>query len=223
MTSEREHVERVTELFDEWSENGRADGMETGHTPMARQAFDRLGVRPGQTYLDIGCGNGYTVRWAAEVDESVNGIGLDVSPGMVQLAREKSKSHPNTRYIHAPFPLPILKAKSFDAVFSMEVFYYFKELQWALVSTIRLLKPGGLFACVVDFYEENEASAGWPENIGIPLNRLSEEGWRTAMMDVGFEIVDQTRLHAPVIEGEEADWRHIEGSLLTLVRRPVDS
>ena len=157
---EREHMERVSALFDEWSVNGRAEGMEEGHTPMARRAFEQLNVRPGQNYLDIGCGNGYAVRWAAAVDPSVQAVGIDVSAGMVERARSQSKAYENARFIHAPFPLPILKAKSFDSILSMEAFYYFRELQWALVSTIRLLRPGGLFACVIDYYTENQGRKG---------------------------------------------------------------
>ncbi len=222
MTNEREHVEAVRGLFDEWAGNGRAEGMETGHTPMARPAFDRLNVTSGQTYLDIGCGNGYTVRWAAEAGSDVQAIGIDVSEGMVDRARTLSSALPNCRFINAPFPLPILKAQAFDAVFSMEVFYYLPNLPWALMSTLRLLKPGGLFACIVDFYEENTASHGWSEDIGINLNLLSSEKWRQVMEEVGFEIVEQARLLAPTVKGQEPDWRQTEGSLLTLARRPIE-
>ena len=73
----------------------------------------------------------------------------------------------------------------------MEVFYYLTDLRWALLSVIRLLKPGGKFACVVDFYEENEASLDWPEKVGVDLNRLSKDEWREAMQEVGFEIVER--------------------------------
>ena len=220
---EREHMERVSTLFDEWSVNGRAEGMEEGHTPMARRAFEQLNVGPGQNYLDIGCGNGYAVRWAAAVDPSVQAVGIDVSAGMVERARSQSKAYENARFIHAPFPLPILKAKSFDSILSMEAFYYFRELQWALVSTIRLLRPGGLFACVIDYYTENQGSEGWDELTGIPLNRLSMAEWAEEMSAVGFEVVEQTQLKADRLPGQTPDWRHTHGSLFTLCRRPNDS
>ena len=221
MSSEQEHIDAVRDLFDQWSSNGRAEGMESGHTPMARPAFERLSVRAGHHYLDIGCGNGYTVRWAAELDPSIQAIGIDLSEGMVDHARGLSTHLPNTRFINAPFPLPILKAQAFDAIFSMEVFYYLPNLQWSLISTLRLLKPGGLFACIVDFYTENPASHGWPEDIGIDLNLLSEAEWREQMIDVGFEIVEQGRLYAPERPDAPSDWRQTHGSLLTLVRRPA--
>lgn len=206
-------IEQVRELFDSWAEAGRAEGMERGHSPTARQAFDRLGVGEGTRYLDIGCGNGYTVRWAAELGATA--VGIDVSGKMI--ARARAQSPEGTRFIHAPFPLPLLKARSFDAIFSMEVFYYLPDLPWALVSVGRLLTPGGLFACVVDYYEENEASHSWPQDVGVAMQRLSERGWRDAMEEVGLEVVEQTRLVDP---SASEPWKRTEGSLLTLARRP---
>ncbi|MEM9075028.1 MAG: class I SAM-dependent methyltransferase [Myxococcota bacterium] len=208
-------VDRVRELFDTWAQTGRAEGMEKGHTPTARPAFDRLEVSAEQHYLDIGCGNGYTVRWAAAIDPTVQAIGIDLSEEMVLRARSQTKAD-NARFIHAPFPLPLLKAKTFDAIFSMEVFYYLPDLPWALVSVGRLLKPGGRFACVVDYYEENPASHSWPEDVGVAMNRLSKVQWRDAMSEVGLEVIEQTQLCDPAAEG----WKRDVGSLLTVAQRP---
>jgi len=108
---EREQLEKVATLFDAWAQSGRAEGMERGHVPTARQAYERLGVGPGHRYLDIGCGNGYTVRWAAAEDQTVEAYGLDLSEKMVERARAQSTDLPNTRFIHSQFPLPILKEK----------------------------------------------------------------------------------------------------------------
>jgi len=221
--TEREHIEKVGSIFDDWSANGRAEGMEAGHATMAQDAFRKLGLSAGQTYLDIGCGNGYSVRWAAGLDESIQAVGLDVSEGMVERARSLSKDFPNARFIHAPFPLPILKAKAFDAILSIEAFYYFRDLPWALMSTARLLKPGGLFACAIDFYTENEASHQWGDDLGIELNLMSAQEWQDTMTQVGFEIIEQRTVKAPSVPGQPDDWPQTQGSLLTLARRPVES
>ena len=217
---EQAHVARVEALFDAWADAGRAEGMEHGHTPTARQAFDRLEVSAGQHYLDIGCGNGYTVRWAAGGDSTVKAVGIDVSAKMVAKARDLSPQ-PNTRFIHAPFPLPLLRAETFAAIFSMEVFYYLPNLTWGVLSAARLLAPGGRFACVVDYYEENEASHSWPQDVDVPMNLLSEKGWRDVMEEVGLEVVEQSRLKAPLAADGQPDWKRDVGSLMTLARRPA--
>ncbi len=213
--NEDQHVEQVRDLFDRWARAGRAEGMERSHTPAAREAFERLDVQPGQHYLDIGCGNGYSVRWAAERDPSVRAVGLDVSEAMVARARELSTEHPNTRFVHAPFPLPMLKAKTFHRIFSMEVFYYMPDLNWAVLSAARLLTPGGLFACVVDHYEENVESHSWQAELGVPLHRLTMAQWRALMEGTGLEVVEQRQVRPD--KGVTA-----AGSLLTLARRPLE-
>ena len=221
--SEREHLDAVRAVFDTWATNGRAEGMEAGHFVAARRAFDILALKPGDRYLDIGCGNGYSVRWAAQISPDVSAIGIDLSEKMIQRAREMSSDYSNCRFINAPFPLPILKAGAFDALLSMEVFYYFPNLRWALMGALRLLKPGGQFACIVDRYTENEASHAWSEQVGLNLNLLSEQEWRSALEGVGFEVTDQVRIRQPRLDDEPEDWRHTEGSLLTLGRKPQDS
>ncbi|MFK7987771.1 MAG: class I SAM-dependent methyltransferase [Sandaracinaceae bacterium] len=214
-----DETDRVSQLFDGWAEAGRAEGMERGHEHAARAAFERLGIEPGARYLDVGCGNGYAVRWAADVDPSVQAFGIDVSAKMIERARERSPQ-PNARFIHAPFPLPMLKAKSFATVLSVETLYYLPDLTWGLVSVGRLLEPGGRFACVVDYYEENAASHGWPEELGLEMKRLSAAGWRAAMEEVGLQVIDQTRIRRPLADGETPGWAQSEGSLLTLAMRP---
>jgi ubiquinone/menaquinone biosynthesis C-methylase UbiE len=218
--NDKTQLERIASVFDAWAQSGRAEGMEQGHTLAARHAFDRLELGPGQHYLDIGCGNGYSVRWAAQSDETITAYGIDVSQKMIERAREQSSTLPNARFIHGPFPIRELKARSFDAIMSTEVFYYLHDLEWGLLSTARLLKPGGRFACVVDYYQENVASHGWPDDLAVEMKLLSAQAWREAMTGVGFEVIEQTRIKAPRAEGEALSWKHTEGSLLTLVTAP---
>jgi ubiquinone/menaquinone biosynthesis C-methylase UbiE len=213
------HVEKVQAVFDDWAKSGRADTMEAGHTPNARRAFDALGLKAGQHYLDVGCGNGYTVRWAAEKDPTIQAVGVDVAEGMVRHARSLSTSFSNARFIHAEFPLPELKSQCFDAIFSMEVFYYLPELTWALQHVRRLLKPNGVFISTVDFYSENPASHSWPKDVGLKMNLLSMAEWKAAMEEVGLSVEKQEQLKMPLGEGETSTWQHSVGSLMTLARR----
>jgi len=187
-------VSRVRDVFDDWARRGRASGMERTHEPVARAAFERLGVRAGGRYLDIGCGNGYTVRWAAAVAPDVQATGVDVSPEMIQQARELSADLPNTRFNCGPFPLPGLERGSFDAIFSMEVFYYLPDLDAGLRQARRLLSPGGRFVCVVDYYEENPESHSWPEELGLTLQLRSMAGWVEAFEGAGLRVIEQERI-----------------------------
>lgn len=206
MEHDDSQIARVEEVFNEWALGGRADGMERRHGPFARRAFDWLEVAAGDRYLDVGCGNGYTVRWAAAVDPSVRAVGLDVAAEMIALAERMSAGQANAAFIRDRFPSERLADASFDAVFSMEALYYLPDLDAALAAIRRLLAPGGRFACVVDFFEEHEASRAWPDDLGVAMKRLSAAGWREAIARAGLELAHQERR---------------ENSLITCATRPA--
>ncbi|MCP4449078.1 MAG: class I SAM-dependent methyltransferase [Myxococcales bacterium] len=213
-------VAKVQAIFDTWAQNGRADGMERGHGPTAIQAFKKLELRPGQNYLDIGCGNGYTVRWAANKDRAEDVWGIDVAPEMIALARRMSAdSAPRANFFAGEFPSETLPENHFDAVFSMEVFYYFPSVDDGLSAVQGLLKPGGLFTCVVDYYQENAASHSWPEDTGVAMTLWSADQWREGFARAGLEVVEQSRLFPTDNAQSSPDWKQSEGSLMTLGRK----
>lgn len=216
-----QQVVRVRDVFDEWAENGRAERMAQAHALVARQAFAALGLAPGQRYLDIGSGNGYTVRWAAQVATSVEAVGIDVSAQMIALARQLTVGLPNARFRRGSFPMAELAPGSFHTIFSMEALYYLPDVEAALRAVHDLLVPGGQFACVIDYYQENEASHAWPADLGVSMHLLSAGEWRQALEDAGLAVVRQERLFPPLSAGEEPSWKHTEGSLFTLSQRPV--
>lgn len=213
MSTSTDHIARVTAVFDDWAQRGRAEGMERGHGPAARRAFELLAVAPSDRYLDIGCGNGYTVRWAR--DAGAEAAGIDASPEMIARARTAA---PSCRFEVARFPDHPFEPASFDAIFSMEVFYYLPDVTAGLRAAHALLRPGGRFACIVDFYRENEASHGWAAELDLPLSLLSAAEWRAAAEATGFTEITQQRLLAELAPGEEPTWKHQQGSLLTLGR-----
>ncbi len=212
-------IHRVRDIFDDWADRGRAEGMEAGHGFAARQGFGRLGLGAGSRYLDVGCGNGYTVRWAAAlVGASGRAVGIDVSPRMVERAR--ALSGPPCEFLVAAFPWHPLAPGSFDAVFSMEALYYVPDLDAALRAVASLLVPGGRFAVIVDYYAENEASHAWPDDLGCGMHLLGQEGWRDAFARAGLVVVEQERLRHPPRAGEPPSWKQTQGSLLTVGSRP---
>ena len=208
----------VREVFDRWAREGRAEGMEHGHGPAARMAFERLKLRPGSRYLDIGCGNGYTVRWAALESPQGRAVGLDLSSAMIELAWRMSADLPNVSFLTGSFPDVHLRDAPFDAIFSMEAFYYLEDLDASLRRVHELLRPGGQFACVVDYYGENKASHSWPEDVGVSMTLLGSDGWADSFRRAGLGVVDQCRLRLKPDQAS-AEWKVSEGSLLTLGRR----
>lgn len=211
---------RVRDIFDDWARNGRAEGMEAGHGPSARVGVAALELRHGHAYLDIGCGNGYTLAWASEtVGGGGRVVGLDVAPGMVSRAQERVQKLANAEVKHAAFPVHDLGEACFDGIFSMEVFYYLKDLPAALEAARALLVPGGRFACLVDYYGENEASHAWPAQLDCEMTLLSAAGWQDAFAAAGFVDVTQQRVRPEPDASGAAGWKQQIGSLLTVGRR----
>lgn len=217
----RRAVERVAQagsLFDEWADAGKGEGMARAHEPVARRVFDALPLPRDGRYLDIGCGTGYTVRWAAERMPDGRAAGLDVSSQMIARAQTLSAEHSNAEFIEGPFPAADLSEGSFDAIFSMEVFYYLPDMDAALKAVAGLLKPGGTFACVVDYYRENEASHGWPEDVGVAMTLLSRSEWRRSFERAGLVRVRQEQMTVPTDEASQG-WHATVGSLVTVGER----
>ncbi len=226
-------VARVRAVFDEWAQGDRADRMADSHWPVARRALERLALARDARFLDIGCGNGYAVRWAAAAAPAGRAVGIDVAPEMIALAKRLSASLPNTEFRVAMFGgrggLAGLApdgtgnaAGLFDAIFSMEVFYYLPDLHSALRETLDLLVPGGRFACAVDYYGENVASHSWPADLGVEMTLLDQAGWQAAFERAGFEHVTQERIRqsGPDEASAPADWKATHGTLLTMGQRP---
>jgi len=207
---------RIRDLFNEWARRGRGDAMAESHWPFAIQALERLQIEPASWFLDIGCGTGYAVCWAARAAPDGRAVGIDAAESMISRARAGCVGLPNADFHVTDFPKHhTLPHGRFDHVFSMETFYYFADLDAALAETHRLLAPGGRFACVVDYYAENRASRTWPDDLGVPMHLLDGAAWRAAFMRAGFTDVTQDRLRVPPSETHEP-WKTTEGSLLTM-------
>ena len=102
---------------------------------------------------DIGCGDGNNCRMVIDrLDElaadSINMVGIDLSPSQIALAKSKTKSE---KYIDIDFEVGsaqnIPYREAFDVAFSMWPFSYAKNvevLQEMMTSCFECLKPGGV-------------------------------------------------------------------------------
>ncbi len=208
-----EQHEKVRSIFNDWAKKGRAEGMEKGHGPAAREGFAYLDPKEGQRYLDIGCGNGYTVRWAAEA--GAQAFGIDLSPDMIARAKKLSSEFSRAHFEVCAFPNTPFEERSFDRIFSMETFYYLPDLDDALAAAHRLLRPQGLMAIIVDYYRENPASHAWPDDLGCAFDLRSEDEWEAALRNAGFTEVKRRHFRSPPDPTKES-WKSEQGSLLLL-------
>ncbi len=110
-----------------------------------RQAsFDALCPAPGETILDIGCGNGLlTAELARAVGSDGYVIGIDPSADMTAAAKERCSDYANVEFrAGTANSLPIAD-ESADKAVSVQVFEYIDDVDGALAETMRCIKPSG--------------------------------------------------------------------------------
>lgn len=122
-----------------WGDRARdwAEIQEIQNRPAFIAAFDRMGLLPGATYLDVGCGSGLAVQLAAERGASV--AGLDAAPNLIAIARERTPS--GEFHIGDMESLPFAD-HIFDRITGFNAFQFAGNPRDALREARRVAKPG---------------------------------------------------------------------------------
>lgn len=204
------------EVFDDWARDHHADGMERGHRPRVEQAWRTIPDQEGN-YLEVGVGNGYGIRHMATGPfRHGHCVGLDLSPPMAERARDAIDGLANARIEcgdfltwRPEFPQP------FALIFSMEVFYYFSDIQKGIDHAVELLEPGGTLMVLVNFYREHQASHRWPGDLDTPMTLWSAAEYRAGFERSGLVDVSQEFYFDPPEVAEPGD----PGTLATRGRR----
>ncbi len=110
-------------------------------------------IPAGGRLLDVGCGDGRIARWLEAVERPVIYRGLDFSPAMVALARQRCRA---LRYVQATFRVADvaepawaddLPPASFDVVLALALLHHLPSFALRarfLRQVAALLKPGGI-------------------------------------------------------------------------------
>jgi len=110
----------------------------------------RARPRPADVVLDVGCGNGHHLL--ALGPEVALGIGIDVSPGMIELARARLCSSPGranlTFEVDDAEQLKAIPDESIDLAICIGAFEHMLDKRAVLASIYRVLKFGGRFFCL---------------------------------------------------------------------------
>lgn len=105
--------------------------------PVYLAVFERMGVKPGMTYLDAGCGAGMAAQIAAGRGAQV--FGLDAAPNLLEIARRRVPD--GEFHVGDLESLPFPREK-FDLVTGFNSFQYAGNPGVALAEARRVTKPG---------------------------------------------------------------------------------
>ena len=118
-----------------------------------------LGLRPGMTVCDMGCGNGYhTLPMAELVGESGIVYAVDVQPEMLALLRDRMEDRgiENVIPVLGSYHDPRLPPDSIDLILLVDVYHEFSFPERMLAAMRRSLKPAGLIV-LVEYRAEDES------------------------------------------------------------------
>jgi SAM-dependent methyltransferase len=152
--------------------------------PLLAKAAD---VGPGKRVLDVACGTGILARELAEqVGASGSVAGLDLMPGMLEVAKQIAPSIKWKQGAAENLPFP---NQSFDVVVSQFGLMFFPDRTLALREMLRVLTPGGHLAVAV-----------WDSLDGIPA--IAEE---VAILERIAGRAAADALRAPFTLGNKAE------------------
>jgi ubiquinone/menaquinone biosynthesis C-methylase UbiE len=123
----------------------RYHGLATGPASLScGPAFDLASLRPGERFIDLGCGRGHDlVRAAALVGAEGSVVGLDATPRMVEAARLQTATLPQVRVLQGDLAAVPLPDGCADVVVSNCAINHARDKAAVYREVARLLLPGG--------------------------------------------------------------------------------
>jgi ubiquinone/menaquinone biosynthesis C-methylase UbiE len=153
-------------------------------------------LKAGEVVLDLGSGGGIDVLLSAKrVGPTGKAYGLDMTDGMLALARENQKKSglTNVEFLRGEIEHIPLPDDSVDVIISNCVINLSADKDRVIAEAFRVLKPGGRFA-VSDVVVNGDVPADVRRSmelwVGCVAGALEEKTYRSKLAGAGFEAVD---------------------------------
>ena len=196
------------ETFNDWAIKDKDLDMQAGHLKPVDYMLDLIYketdiLNKKFSFLDVGCGNGWVVRKISELKNCILAEGVDGAPEMIN----KAKGHDAQNHYYLEDIEHWNPDKKYDIIFSMEVFYYFKDPKKIINNLVHYLNEDGILIIGIDHYLENTPSLNWDKEYNISTNTLSIKDWKSFFVDGGLNNLTEFQY------GASKDW---EGTLILL-------
>ncbi len=139
----REHIDINIKRWDAWAgtyDNKRFDFFRN----FQKKAVSLAQLKEGQRFLDIGCGTGRAVRYAAcLMNENGEFYGIDMSSKMIEKAQGNSPGLKSVHFYKALAEELPFESDFIDSAICTNSFHHYLDPSKALDEIYRVLKPGG--------------------------------------------------------------------------------
>lgn len=136
------------------------------------QMLEELKREPFEDVLDVGCGTGAVLELLNGEYPNKRLVGLDLTPGMIDVARAKQLD--NVRFVVGDAEALPFGSQSFDAVLCSNSFHHYPHPEKFFSEAVRVLRPGGRL--ILRDYTSNDFVVWLMNNIELPLARLMGHG-----------------------------------------------
>jgi 2-polyprenyl-3-methyl-5-hydroxy-6-metoxy-1,4-benzoquinol methylase len=154
-----------------------------------RVAFLRDHIQPGETVLDLGCGDGWMTAELAALGARPTGV--EIARAAVERARLR---HPQLTFALAAVDgsLP-MQDNAFDVVWSSEVIEHVADTARWLSEARRVLRPKGRLLLTTPSHSRLRLLAGierYSEPLGDHLHLYSARSLREVLREFGFDEIE---------------------------------
>lgn len=111
---------------------------------LQKRVIKLLDLHEGQHFLDMGCGTGWAVRYAANLVENKGEFyGIDISPKMIDKALLYSGKSENIHFYNTNAETLPFQNDFIDVIICTNSFHHYVNPDKVLAEAQRVLKPGG--------------------------------------------------------------------------------
>ncbi len=171
--------------------------MESDHLPIVLPMLVMMNVQPDEEILDVGCGTGWLCRLLAQRVTQGAVTGMDVSDEMIHRAEAASAGIAHVSFAVGSVDTIPQPDSRFTRAISVESAYYWPQPEAGLREIRRVLRPGGSFWMLINYYRDNPYCHQWARHYAIPTHLLSADEWAGLFREAGLTGVSHRRISDP--------------------------
>ncbi|ANR69621.1 methyltransferase [Selenomonas sp. oral taxon 126] len=168
--------------------------MNESHARLVDWGLSHIDLHAGDTVLDIGCGGGNTLARMAERVTEGHLVGIDYAETSVEASRAFNApliEAGRMEILHGSVEHLPFADEHFDAVVTVESFYFWPNPEECLKEVARVIKKGGTFLLLAEIYERDDLPESICEKIaGYALTNPTPEEFERLFRAAGFAVVE---------------------------------